>query len=275
VAAHHDWWAPTYDQDYSRKMAVYHAVTLDNILRFLPADRTLPVLDAGGGTGIWSIELARRGYRLVLTDISEGMLEQARARVREQNVTDLVSVRYGDIRSMPEFPDGSFAVVLCQGDPLSYCGDHQAAVRELARVVRPGGTVLSSVDARLPALRWLPDKEDLSAVGRLLETGDIVMPTQNPDFGYQIHAFTPAELSAAFAAAGLEPLRIIGKTVIAHLLPGYRSDDPAVRQQLVEMELRHNEDPALLPAASHLEIAARKPLSQQPPGRVAAFRRSR
>jgi len=62
VAAHHDEWSAPYDADYFERFALYHKVTLDNIRRFVPEEKGSLILDAGGGTGIWSIELARMGY---------------------------------------------------------------------------------------------------------------------------------------------------------------------------------------------------------------------
>ena len=69
VAAHHDWWARTYDKDYFTHFGIYHRVTMDNIKRFVPENLDSLILDAGGGTGIWSIELARMGYKVIMTDI--------------------------------------------------------------------------------------------------------------------------------------------------------------------------------------------------------------
>ena len=59
MVARHDWEAETYDADYFKRLALYHKITLDNVKRFLPVNNDAPVLDAGGGTGIWSLELAR------------------------------------------------------------------------------------------------------------------------------------------------------------------------------------------------------------------------
>lgn len=78
VSAHHDWWSETYDSEYFAHYSLYHKITLDNIRRFLPKNQDAVILDAGGGTGIWSIELAKLGYRVMLTDISQGMLEKAK-----------------------------------------------------------------------------------------------------------------------------------------------------------------------------------------------------
>ena len=258
VVAHHDWWSETYDSDYYEHFALYHRVTLDNIKRFLPREKDSIILDAGGGTGIWSVELAKLGFRVVLTDISEGMLEKAREKARELGLEDRIETAVSDIRDMPEYPDDHFAMVLCEGDPLGYCGDHAKAMTELVRVIRPGGRVIASVDNRPAALRWLGKTPDLEAVKRLLETGDVVMPNKREDFRYVVHTFTPEELRELFQLNGLDVERIIGKLVLAHRLSGIESETPQIREWLYELELKHNVDPAYLPWAGHLEIVGRK-----------------
>ena len=237
---------------------MYHAVTLDNICRFLPNNNDLPILDAGGGTGIWSVELASRGYRTVLVDISDGMLREASAKVESLGLSSQIQVRSGDIRSMPEFDDAQFSMVLCQGDPLSYCGDHVMALRELVRVLKPGGTLVASVDNRARALRWIQDSADLAPVEELLSLGTVASPQEHEHDSYTVHAFTAEELKGLFEDAGLQVLRIIGKPVIVDRLSCFRSPDPAVQSRLLEIELKYCDDPSYYPWGGHLEIVGRK-----------------
>ena len=61
------------------------------------------------------------------------------------------------------------------GDPLSYCGDYHAAVREFVRVVRAGGTVIASVDNRACALNWIKGQGEAGAIEQLLATGNVVL----------------------------------------------------------------------------------------------------
>lgn len=259
VIAHHDWWSETYNSDYFKHFALYHKITLDNIQRFLPKEKDVPILDAGGGTGIWSIELARIGYHVVLTDISQGMLEKARKKVSELKLDNMIEIKVSNICTMSEFKDNQFAMVLCEGDPLSYCGNHHAATKELVRVVRRGGRVIASVDNSLSALSWLRDKNDREAVQRLLETGEVVMPQEREEFCYVIHAFTPEELRELFESNGLSVERIIGKPVIAHRrLACFNSEDPEVQEWLYQLELKYNDNPSFYPWGGHLEIVGRK-----------------
>ena len=258
VVAHHDWWAETYDSNYFEHFALYHKVTLANIKKFLPEEKGATVLDAGGGTGIWSIELAKMGYNVVLTDISKGMLDKAKNKVTQLGLADRIKMMISDIRDMPEFPDDHFAMVICEGDPLSYCGDHKRALSECVHVLKPSGALIASVDSRSSALNWLKDTEDPEAIKRLLDTGEVEMPTGKEEFTYTIHAFTPEELGDLFESNGLQVERIIGKLVIAPRLSFYKSEDPEIQEWLYNLELKYNDDPAFLSRAGHLEIVGRK-----------------
>ncbi|MBN2371269.1 MAG: class I SAM-dependent methyltransferase [Vicinamibacteria bacterium] len=130
------WW-------YAGMRAISFAL-LDGIL---PKKEGLRILDAGCGTGNHLIHLSRRG-RAVGVDISEDALRFCR--VRE------VTVARASVVDLP-FQDETFDVVTCF-DVLyhRWVTQDSPAVRELARVLRPGGVLL----ARMAAYRWLWSAHD-------------------------------------------------------------------------------------------------------------------
>lgn len=94
------------------------------------------VLDVATGTGLVAAELLRRGFRVTGLDQSPEMLAGARARLGET-----VPLVEASAESLP-FPDASFDH-LTFTYLLRYVDDPAATLAELARVVRPGGTVAS------------------------------------------------------------------------------------------------------------------------------------
>lgn len=120
-----------------------------------PQDR---VLDVASGTGMVAAALVQAGAReVVALDQSEAMLARARSRVRsDPALTDRVEVVTGQAEELP-FADGEFDA-LTFTYLLRYVDDPAATMQELARVVKPGGTVASldfHVPPRLPArLAW-------------------------------------------------------------------------------------------------------------------------
>jgi ubiquinone/menaquinone biosynthesis C-methylase UbiE len=122
------------------------------------------VLDFATGTGRLSYALLSRPEfqgRIVAVDISQKMLEQAVAKLRDASTTGQTSavpplpkgydvseedhrVEFLRHQSMPlPFPDASFDVVCCL-EVLELLPDAQATLNEMSRLLRPGGTLLTS-----------------------------------------------------------------------------------------------------------------------------------
>jgi demethylmenaquinone methyltransferase / 2-methoxy-6-polyprenyl-1,4-benzoquinol methylase len=98
------------------------------------------VLDVATGTAAVAIELARRtGCRVVGLDQSPEMLETGRRRVAEAGLADRIELVEGSADRLP-FEDASFDA-LTFTYLLRYVEDPAATMRELARVVKPGGTI--------------------------------------------------------------------------------------------------------------------------------------
>jgi demethylmenaquinone methyltransferase/2-methoxy-6-polyprenyl-1,4-benzoquinol methylase len=128
------------------------------------------VLDVATGTAAVALELVRRhGCSVVGIDQSADMLAEARRRVPER-----VSLVQGDAEQLP-FLDASFDG-LTVTYLLRYVDDPAATLRELARVVRPGGTI-ASLEFAIPhdppaRAAWeLYVRVGLPGLGRLISPG--------------------------------------------------------------------------------------------------------
>ncbi len=109
----------------------------------LPSSRPLTVVDVGGGTGIIADALASAGRRFVVLDLSAGMLRRAARRLPGRQVR-------ANAMGMP-LRDTSVDVVTCIWllHLLGSRADMEAVVREAARVLRPGGQFVTTVDKDL------------------------------------------------------------------------------------------------------------------------------
>ena len=111
----------------------------------------LEVLDVGCGPGTITVDLARRVApgRVTGIDRSPDVLAEARSAAGDADVTFSV----GDVYLL-DFPDDSFDVVHAH-QVLQHLSDPVAALREMRRVCRPGGTVAVR-DADYAAFAWAP-----------------------------------------------------------------------------------------------------------------------
>jgi len=106
---------------------------LRRALRSLPPGA--PVLDAGCGAGDFSAFIAGLGFQSVGVDLSTAVVAHARSRYPS------LSFHAAALEQGLPFADGTFAAVWCS-EVLEHLFDVHAALAELNRVLRPGGTLV-------------------------------------------------------------------------------------------------------------------------------------
>jgi len=129
-------WARTYDAHWLNHFLFEpsHAMLLKE-LRALPPGR---LLDIGCGTGELAERLARRGWKAVGLDLCERMLHQASFKLNGN--AGSVHLTVGDSEHLP-FAPGTFDAVTC-ANSFHHYPHQEAVVREMYRVLRPGGHLL-------------------------------------------------------------------------------------------------------------------------------------
>jgi demethylmenaquinone methyltransferase/2-methoxy-6-polyprenyl-1,4-benzoquinol methylase len=108
------------------------------------------VLDVATGTGDMAIEAASRGAQVIGSDFSEGMLERARAKASDQRRDDSpvgrasagarITFEQGDALGLT-YADNAFDAATVGFGARNFA-DLEQGLREMARVVRPGGKVV-------------------------------------------------------------------------------------------------------------------------------------
>jgi demethylmenaquinone methyltransferase / 2-methoxy-6-polyprenyl-1,4-benzoquinol methylase len=166
---------PTYDR-YARLLSLGQDPRWrDFLVSRVDAGSGDLVLDVATGTGAVAIELARiRGCEVVGLDQSLEMLAEGRRRVEAAGLANRVRLVEGSAERLP-FDDASFSA-LTFTYLLRYVDDPGSTLAELARVVRPGGTVASLEFAVPHGLLWrglweLYVRVGLPTAGRALGRG--------------------------------------------------------------------------------------------------------
>lgn len=220
--------------DYTREAAVYDATrggvpraqaAADALLGLVPADSRTH-LDLACGTGLVSERLATPGRRVVGVDAAPGMLRVAAARLDGRAML-------GDCRRLP-FADASFDSVSAIW-LLHLLPDAAPVVAEAARVLRPGGVFVTTVD-KAAAHDVGSDIDTLLAPHRTRRATDAASLVTSCAAAHGLHPCgearfrghgqgrTPARLSRSVAEGDVYPSG--GRTLATHLAALPHPDEP-------------------------------------------------
>jgi demethylmenaquinone methyltransferase/2-methoxy-6-polyprenyl-1,4-benzoquinol methylase len=164
---------PTYDR-YARLLSFGQDPRWRSFLVSRVPAEAQRVLDVASGTAAVAIELvlADPGRTVMGVDQSPEMLAAGRERVADEGLSDRIELREARAENLP-FADAEVDA-LTFTYLLRYVDDVPATLRELARVVRPGGTV-AMLEFGLPRGAWRPLWELYVRVG-LPAAGAVVSP---------------------------------------------------------------------------------------------------
>lgn len=180
----------------------------DDVLRARALNRLIPpglrVADVGTGTGVLAMELAAAGLSVVAVDRSPAMLEAARAKIAERGEL-AIDLRLGEASRLPlddAEVDAAFAHMV-----LQYLPSPAEALAEMARVVKPGGSVVA-IDFEAHDREWMRQELGVAWLGFAPEA----IESQLRDAGLaeiRLERFPPSgrsgDLPGTFIASGRRP----------------------------------------------------------------------
>jgi len=212
------WFTETARHEWRRlRRNPYHQIEFITTMHFLK--KHLPkkglILDAGGGPGRYTIELAKRGYDVVLLDLVPEMLKIAGREIKKARIqTRVKQLLEGSIDDLSMFGDETFDAVLCLGGSLNHLLDAKQRVKaasELVRVAKKGAPIFVSVISRIGLLRSILVEfpHEMKHAETHLETGDYV-PGLNGEGFTAAHWCLPEELRRLFETQGVEVLEMAG-----------------------------------------------------------------
>lgn len=221
--------------DYLRKLDVLTE-------RIEEGDR---VLDVGGGTGHFTIPLAKMGYQMHLLELSPDRCRTAKETADEHGVASNVEVVNGDMRAMA-FTEDTFDVIVCLGRTLSHVGtDPSDGLREFNRLGREGATLVTTVANRTMnhndfahALLRHSGEELVEKLEELAENKRRQKNLHQDSYG-DLYKFSVDEITDTIEENGFEVLETYAmdrhSTFLSELLAEVW-DDPENRRALLEYE---------------------------------------
>ena len=232
--------------------------------KYIPKNGFL--LDAGGGPGRYTIELARLGYDVVLSDLSPKLLEIAKEEIKKANVESKVKqIIEGSVDDLSMFEEDTFDAVLCLGGVLGHLvlkTQREKAVNELIRVAKNNALIFVSVIGRLAVLMdtvvylWPEFKTDPDIWRKYALTGDYM----GEYWFTACHFYLPEELKAEFK----DKARILEMVGLEGIFSTHSKEYNEVYEMgkynelLYEMHLKTCTNPSIVGISEHFMIICKK-----------------
>jgi S-adenosylmethionine-dependent methyltransferase len=257
AGAYFDKVAPIYDSSSEKEpLGKYlHALKWHVMREALPQEPDSDILELGGGTGYWTIPLAKLGHRVTMVDASRGMLSVAEQKVEAEGLAHLVQLRHGDMAELDDLPSDQFALVLATGGSLNYCPHYRRAVRQMVRLCSPGGYVFLDPTSRFAYLPDLLREGDLKAVYELVGAGTFYEEYQG--HRVQRHEFEIDELLALLREEGLRVCKVLGNSILVEVI-GRKNTLRMLEEmgvdRLIELEEHLSRNESLLSRALHFDV---------------------
>lgn len=246
--------------DYGRQneanpiLAAMRERTMAAVMAHAPAGGQL--LDLGCGPGTDAITLAHAGFDVMAIDASRAMVDQARARVRLEQLEGRVTVRQIGIHELAQLPSAPFDGVYSDFGPLNCVPRLGEAARQIAARLRPGACLVASVIGRVCPweLALYAARRDWPRLRVRFAPGFVAVPLDGGTVWTRY--YTPRVFTETFEAAGFArvSLRSLGLLVPPPYLEHVAHRHPRALARLQQAEDLIAGWPALRSMGDHFLI---------------------
>jgi len=239
-------------------------VTMHFLEKYLPKQGL--VLDAGGGPGRYTIELAKRGYDVVLLDLVPEMLKLAKRKIQKAGVLGRVKQFVpGSVEDLSAFANDTFDSVLCLGGPLCHLLDvrrRERAAAEIVRVAKGNASLFVSVIGRIGLLKTLliGFQNEMQYAKHHWEVGDYIPGVYGQGFT-AAHWFLPEELRELFEKQGAQTVEMAGLEGLSSHHPKETNKlfkDQEKRKMWIDVVLKTCTHPSVVGSSEHFLLVGKK-----------------
>lgn len=255
------------DNEHDR--LVRHQLEHDLTWRYL--DQYLPpsghILEIGAATGRYTLELAKRGWKLTSVDLSAAMIERCRQNLADEGLDDRVQLLVADARDLDPVTAKDFDAAILMG-PLYHLfteADRKLALTQIHDRLRVGGILFSTFISRFgimgDLMKNVPEwVEDEGEVRSILERGrDPHDYHQNHQGSFRGYFAKVSEIAPLHESVGFETL------IVAGVEPGISADDESYnklvgkrRQLWLDLLYEISTEPSTVGSSRHLLYVGRK-----------------
>jgi ubiquinone/menaquinone biosynthesis C-methylase UbiE len=171
-------------------------------------DKKVTILDAGGGTGRWTIKIIKylRRSTGVIYDISEDMLKVAQEKIGRLGLGGKIRIINGNIENMSDQGDSIYDLVICFHNVLGFVSNPIMAFKEMYRVLKKGGYLIIVAPNKYHGLFFNIYTHRLYALDSIYNSNLGTFTDDMPP----IHFFTPDSLKKMYKEFKFEDVRVYG-----------------------------------------------------------------
>lgn len=184
----------------------------DKITKEFRFKKHIKILDAGAGTGRWSLILFdllnRKNVKLEfdLLDITKEMLNQAEIKIKKRNLQDTFRVREKNIEDLSDCPDEIYDIALSYYNVLSFTTNPKHAIKEVFKKLKKNGIYTVTVANKYHSYFFNALTDGASEFKVIFDKSKIRFNKKMP----YIHCFTPDSLKKIFQDVGFREVAVIG-----------------------------------------------------------------
>jgi len=231
-------------------------ITLRVLKEYLP-NPPAEILDLGGGTGRYSIELAKQGYLVTLQDLSNENLKFAKNKAESTGIS-IKNFVHGNATDLNNFFEGKkFDSILIMGPlyHLTNLSDRKQVVKEALRILEPNGYVFASFGTRYVIVRdlaknapkWLSENYDY--IMKMISTGIF----NHPKYFVNSYFYTPDEIIQFMENEGIKTEDLVNcEGLVAGLEDKINELEYKDWEKWGELNYQIRRDKSLFGAAYHL-----------------------
>lgn len=263
------WYTENVQVEWERlKQDPYHQIEFIVTLHFL--EKYLPekglILDAGGGPGRYTLELAKKGYELILLDLIPNMLEIAKKQINQSGLKKKVKGYYtSSIEDLSRFSDEYFDAVLCLGGPLGHILEkkqREKSIKELIRVAKKRALIFISVISLIGIFKTILVEfpTEIKYIEHHWKDSNYI-PGQTGEGFTATHFFLPEELLKEFDNQDVEILELAGLEGLSshHVMATNEIyKDPEKWDKWIKMIIETSTHPSLIGSSEHFLLVCRK-----------------
>lgn len=208
--------AEKYDDVDNQAYWVFSDVFYKEVLKrelsdFLSSRSEIKILDAGAGTGRWTLFLHELfGDKVKMTgdliDLSPDMLAVAERKLEERGLSAHFTAVTGNIEDLSDIPDETYDLSISFYNVISFVENPEKALSEVRRVLKKGGMHLSVVANTYHSLYFAALTGRTKELDRVNNESKIAFNDLMPS----IHCFTPEGLKDLYKTAGFSVAEVCG-----------------------------------------------------------------